>query len=40
MLGYDYLPLDNLFSLTYLHCQVLNFLIVGDKNLYGLVTVG
>ena len=40
MLGYNHLPLDNLFSLTDLHRQMLNFLIVGDKNLYGLVTVG
>ena len=40
MLGYDCLPLDNLFFLPDLHRPVLNFLTVADKNLYGLVTVG
>ena len=38
MLSYDYLPLDHLFFLSDCHNQMLNFLIVGDKNLYGMVT--
>ena len=40
IVGYDYLPLDNLFSLTDLHRQVHSFLTVADKNNYGFVTVG